>query len=61
MRKSYWQRLDEAKSKGMTAEDIEQQESLESAIAHHQNKIKEYEKEIKAIEKMAKMRLKNVG
>jgi hypothetical protein len=48
-------------SKGMTDEDIEQQESLECAIAYHQNKIEEYEEEIKTIEKMAKARLKNAG
>jgi hypothetical protein len=58
---SYLRRLHEAMSKGMTDEDIEQQESLECAIAYHQNKIEEYEEEIKTIEKMAKARLKNAG
>jgi hypothetical protein len=58
MHRSFWQKLEEAKAKGMTAEEIEKLESLESAIAYHQNKIDEYENEIKSIEKMAKVRLK---
>lgn len=58
MRRSFWQKLEEAKAKGMTAEEIEKLESLESAIAYHQNKVDEYEKEIKSIEKIAKERLK---
>lgn len=56
--KSFWQKLEEAKAKGMTAEEIEKLESLESAIAYHQNKVDEYEKEIKSIEKIAGERLK---
>ena len=51
--KSFWQKLEEAKAKGMTAEEIEKLESLESAIAYHQNKVDEYEKEIKSIEKIS--------
>jgi flagellar biosynthesis chaperone FliJ len=50
MRVSYWQKLEEAKKKGLTSEQFEKIEALESAIAHHQNMIDEYEKEIKAIE-----------
>jgi len=50
MRVSYWQKLEEAKKKGLTSEQFEKIEALESAIAHHQNTIEEYEKEIKAIE-----------
>jgi flagellar biosynthesis chaperone FliJ len=49
MRVSYWQKLEEAKKKGLTSEQFEKIEALESAIAHHQNIIDEYEKEIKAI------------
>jgi flagellar biosynthesis chaperone FliJ len=50
MRVSYWQKLEEAKKKGLTSEQFEKIEALESAIAHHQNMIDEYEKEIKATE-----------
>jgi flagellar biosynthesis chaperone FliJ len=50
MRVSYWQKLEEAKKKGLTREQIEEIEALEAAIAQHQNIIEEYEKEIKAIE-----------
>lgn len=57
MRASYWQKLEEAKKKGMTAEEIEKLENLESAIAYHQNKVDEYEKEIEFIENTAKARL----
>lgn len=49
MRVSYWQKLEEAKKKELTSEQFEKIEALESAIAHHQNMIDEYEKEIKAI------------
>jgi len=50
MRVSYWQKLEEAKKKGLTREQFERIEALEGAIAHHQNMIDEYEKEIKAVE-----------
>ena len=50
MRVSYWQKLEEAKKKGLTSEQFEKIEALESAIAHHQNMIDAYEKEIKVIE-----------
>jgi hypothetical protein len=36
--------------KGLTREQFEKIEDLEAAIAHHQNKIDEYEKEIREIE-----------
>jgi hypothetical protein len=49
MRVSYWQKLGEAKKKGLTSEQFEKIEALESAIAHHHNMIDGYEKEIKAI------------
>lgn len=49
MRVSYWQELEEAKTKGLTREQFEKIEALESSIVHHQNMIDEYEKEIKAI------------
>lgn len=50
MRISYWEKLEEAKKKGLTSEQFEKIEALESAIAHHQNMIEEYEDEIKTIE-----------
>ena len=50
MRISYWHKLEEAKKKGLTREQVEKIEDLEAAIAHHQNMIDEYEKEIKVIE-----------
>jgi len=50
MRVSYWQKLEEAKKKGLTSEQFEKIEALEAAIAHHQNMIDEYEKEIKEME-----------
>ncbi len=46
MRISDWQKLGEAKKKGLTTEQFEKIEDLEAAIAHHQNMIDEYEKEI---------------
>jgi flagellar biosynthesis chaperone FliJ len=51
MRVSYWQKLEEAKKKGLTSKQFEKIEALESAIAHHQNMIDEYEKEIKEIKR----------
>lgn len=50
MRTSFWQKIEEAKKKGITAEQFEKIENLEAAIAYHQNMIDEYEKEIKHIE-----------
>lgn len=55
MRVSYWEKLEEAKKKGLSSEQFEKIEALESAIAHHQNVIDEYEKEIKAIERQANL------
>ena len=59
MRISYWQKLEEAKKKGLTSEQFEKIEALEAAIAHHQNMIDEYEKEIKAIE--GRVNLRKIG
>lgn len=59
MRLSYWQKLEEAKKKGLTSEQLEKIEALEAAIAHHQNRIDEYEKEIKAIK--AGVNLQKIG
>jgi thymidylate kinase len=55
MRVSYWQKLEEAKKKGLTREQFEKIEALEEAIAHHQNMIDGYEKEIKAIEEQVNL------
>lgn len=49
MRRSFWERVEEAKIKEITAEEFGRIESLEAAIAHHQNQIDEYEREIKQI------------
>ena len=59
MRVSYWQKLEEAKKKGLTSEQFEKTEALESAVAHHQNMIDDYEKEIKAIK--GEVNLQRIG
>lgn len=41
----------------MTAEEFERVEELEGAIAKYEHEIIEYQKEIKAIQRMAKARL----
>ncbi len=58
---AFWQKIKEAKTKGITTEEFESIENLEAAIAHHQNKVDEYEEEIKKIEKMAELRLEHIG
>jgi hypothetical protein len=60
MRVSYWQKLEETKKKGLTSEQFEKIEALESAIAHHQNMMDEYEKEIKAIKGEVQKTVENV-
>lgn len=47
---TFWKKIEEAKRKGITAEQFEEIENLEAAIAYHQSKIEEYEKEVKRIE-----------
>lgn len=54
MRTTYWQKIEAAKAKGMTTEQIERIENLEAAIAHYQDQIDEWEKEIGRIEEEAK-------
>lgn len=49
MRQSFWEKVEEAKTKGLSTEQFERIESLESAIVHHQNQIDEYEREIERI------------
>lgn len=49
MRQSFWEKIEEAKTKGISIEQLERIESLEAAIAHHQNQIEEYEREIEQI------------
>lgn len=61
MRRSFWQKLEEAKRDGITQEEFEKIEELESAIAYHENKIEEYEKEIKYIKNEAKLKLEVIG
>lgn len=61
MRRSFWQKIEEAKTDGITKEQFEKIEDLESAIAYHQNKIEDYEKEIKNIKKKAKLKLERIG
>lgn len=53
---SYWKKIEAAKAKGLSAEEFESIEGLEAAITYHQNKIDEYEREIKSIEDKGKSR-----
>ncbi len=39
MRESFWKKIEEAKKKGISLEDFERVESLESAIAYHQMRL----------------------
>lgn len=57
MRTSYWEKVEAAKAKGLSAEQFERIENLEAAIAYHQNKITEYEIEIKGLEEEGKLRV----
>ena len=57
MRVSYWEKVEAAKARGLNAEQFESIENLEAAIAYHQNKIDEYEKEIKNIEEEGKPKI----
>jgi flagellar biosynthesis chaperone FliJ len=50
MRKTYWQKIADAKAKGISTEQFERIENLESAIAHYEEEIKKCEAEIKSIE-----------
>ena len=61
MRGSFWQKIEQAKTKGITTDQFEKIENLECTISYHQNKIDEYEKEIKDIERMAKAKLEYIG
>ncbi len=54
MRRSFWKKVEDGKTKGITADQFERIENLEAAIAYHQNQIDEYEREIKQIENKAK-------
>lgn len=53
----FWEKLEEARRKGINGEEFERLENLEAAIAFHQNKLEEYEQEIKDIKSMAMARL----
>lgn len=57
MRRSFWEKVEEAKTKGITTEEFEKIENLESAIAHYAKMIDEHKKEIECIENMASCRL----
>lgn len=61
MRRSFWEKVEEAKTKGITAEEFERIESLESAIAHYHNQIDECEREIKQIKSKGHAKSKRVG
>lgn len=61
MRRTFWQNIEEAKRKGITTEEFEKIESLESAIAYHQNEIDKHKSEIKHIEMTANSRLERTG
>jgi hypothetical protein len=61
MRRSFWQKIEEAKMKGITAEEYEMIETLEAAIAFHENEIDKYEKEIKRIKNAAKSKQERIG
>jgi hypothetical protein len=50
MRRTYWQKIVDAKAKGISAEQFERIENLESAISHYEEEIKECKTEIKSIE-----------
>ncbi len=60
MRRSFWQKVEEGKKQGITEDEFERIENFECAIAYHQNKIDEYEREIKRIETMAGSRLERI-
>ena len=60
MRIPFWQKIEEAKKKGLTTEHFDQIENLECAIAYHENMIEEYKEEIKQIEKKAKSKLERI-
>lgn len=55
MRATYWQKIAEAKEIGVTPEQFERLESLEAAIAYHQNEIDDCEEKIKCIKEEAKL------
>jgi len=50
MRTTYWQKLEDAKKKGLTAEQLSEIEALEAAIAYHEGEIDKCRREIKRIE-----------
>jgi hypothetical protein len=60
MRKTFWQKIEEARRNGITTEQFERVENLEFAIAYHQNKIDECEKEIMNIVEEGKSMLKRI-
>lgn len=49
----FWQKIELAKKQGLTADQFERIETLESTIAYHQNEIEKYEEEIESITKEA--------
>jgi hypothetical protein len=49
----FWEKLEEARRKGISGEEFEKLENLEAAIAYHQNEIEDCEQAIKNIESMA--------
>ena len=59
MRRTYWQKITDAKAKGISVEQFEKIENLEAAIVHYEEEIKECEAEIKRIEEEASLRQVN--
>ena len=57
MRRSFWEKVEEAKTEGITTEEFERIENLESAIAHYEDMIDEHKKQIECIKNMANCRL----
>ena len=47
----FWKKVEQAKKQGLTADQFERIEVLESTIAYHQNEIEKHEKEIESITK----------
>lgn len=60
MRRTFWQKVEEAKKKGIKTEEFERIENLESAIAYHQNEIDKHEEEIERLENKARSELERI-
>lgn len=56
----FWNKVEQAKRQGLTADQFEKIEAIESAIAYHENEIQNYEEEIERIKNTAESSLENV-